>query len=73
MGYHIVPCLRDYWSQNPGLEINVVANDCFFEIRTALHFVDKEQPHDTKDKAWKMRPVIKHSNNSFSHAMSPTA
>ena len=25
-----------------------------------------------KDKAWKMRPVIKHLNNSFSHAMSPT-
>ena len=36
MSYHIVPCLRDYWSQESGLEINVVANimprDCFFEI-----------------------------------------
>ena len=47
--------------------------DRFFEILTALHFVDNKQPHDTKDKAWKMRPVIKHLNNSFSHAMSPTA
>ena len=75
-GYHIVPCLRDYWSQDPGLGINVVANvmprDRFFEIRTALHFVDNEQPHDTRDKVWKMRPVIKHFNNSFSHAVSPT-
>ena len=52
---------------------NVMPRDRFFEIRTALHFVDNEQPHDTKDKAWKMRPVIKHVNNSFSHAMSPTA
>ena len=52
MGYHIVPCLRDYWSQDSGLGINVVANvmprDRFFEIRTTLHFVDNEQPHDTK-------------------------
>ena len=30
MGYHIVPCLLDYWSQDPGLGINVVANDRFF-------------------------------------------
>ena len=30
--YHIVPCLQDYWSQDPGLGINVVANDRFFEI-----------------------------------------
>ena len=39
MGYHVVPCLRDYWSQDPGFGINVVANvmprDRFFEIRTA--------------------------------------
>ena len=21
MGYHVVPCLRDYWSQDPGLGI----------------------------------------------------
>ena len=47
--------------------------DRLFAIRTALHFVDNEQPHNTKDKAWKMRSVIKHLNNSFSHAMSPTA
>ena len=55
MDYHVVPCLWDYWSHDPGLGINVVANvmprDRFFEIRTALHFVDNEQPHDTKDKA----------------------
>ena len=54
MGYRVVPCLRDYWSQDPGLGINVVANvmprDRFFEIRIALHFVDNEQPHDTKEK-----------------------
>ena len=29
-GYHIVPCLRDYPSQDPGLGINVVADDRFF-------------------------------------------
>ena len=32
IGNHIVPCLRDYWSQDHGLGINVVANDRFFEI-----------------------------------------
>ena len=47
--------------------------DRFFEIQTTLYFVDNEKPHDTKDKAWKMRHVIKHLNNSFLHAMSPTA
>ena len=77
MGNHVVPYLRDYWSQDPGLGINVVVNvmprDRFFEIRSALHFVDNEQPHDTKGKAWKMRTIIKHFNNSFSHAMSPSA
>ena len=26
MGYHVFPCLRDYWSQDPGLGINMVAN-----------------------------------------------
>ena len=78
MGYHLwVPCLREYCSQDPGRGINVVANvmprDRFFEIRTALHFVDNEQPHDTKDIAWKIRCIIKRFNKFFSRAMSPTA
>ena len=44
MDYHIVPCLRNYWAQDPGIGINVVANimprDRFFEIRTALQFFE---------------------------------
>ena len=44
--------------------------DRFFVIRTALHFLDNMIQ---KIKAWNMRPVLKHFNNFFSHAMSPTA
>ena len=55
------------------LVANVMPRDCFFEIQIALHFVDNELPHETKDKAWKTRPIIKHFNNSFSHAMSSSA
>ena len=55
MGYHVVPCLRDYWSQDPGLEINVVANvmprNCFLRYKqhctlltTNSHMIQKIKP-----------------------------
>ena len=50
MGYHTLLSIRDYWSKDPDLGVKVVSDvmphDRFFEIRTALHFVDNEKPHD---------------------------
>ena len=51
----------------------VMPRDCFFffEIRTALHFVDNEKPQDKNDKAWKIESIINHFNQTFSQAMGP--
>ena len=47
MGYHILPCIRDYWSSNPNLcvpfVVNVMPKKGFEEIRTTLHFDDNMQ------------------------------
>ena len=78
MGYHNLPSIRDYWSRDPGLGVKVVSDvmprDLFFEIRTALYFVDNEKPQDKNDKAWKIRSIIliNHFNQAFSQAMGPT-
>ena len=77
MEYHIVPTLHDYWSQDPGLGIAVVANvmsrDRFLEERRALHFVNYDKLHDEQDNAWKVRPIINHFNSSFIQAMLPSS
>ena len=73
MSYHVVPSLKDYWSQEPTLRVQAVADvmprDRFLEIRKALHFADNESYHDPTDRAWKITPVIKHFNDSFMAAM----
>ena len=44
MEYHIVLTLHDYWNQDPGFALTVVANvmsrDRFLEVRRALQLVN---------------------------------
>ena len=55
IGYHTLSSIRDYWSRDPGLGVKVVSDVMpryrFFEIPTAVHFVDNEKPQDKNDKA----------------------
>ena len=53
MEYHSLPSICDYWTRDPGLGVKFVSDimpqDHFFEIRTALHFVGNEKPQDKND------------------------
>ena len=44
MEYHRLPCIRNYWSSEPDLGVNFIANvmprRCFEEIRAYFHFND---------------------------------
>ena len=77
MVYQTLPSICNYCSKDPGLGVKVVSDimpqDCFFEIRTALHFVDNKKPHEKNDKVWKITSIINHFNQAFSHAMGPTS
>ena len=80
MGYHVLPSLRDYWSTDPDLGVPYIANVMclkrFEEIRRYLHFNDNAQMTDRSDpnhdRAFKLRPVLKHFNECFLAAMQPT-
>lgn len=69
MGYHRLPSMRDYWSQEPDLTVPFVAN-CMtrrrFEIiRKMLHLADNNRENVTDDRAYKIRPLIRHFNEAF--------
>lgn len=73
MSYHIVPKIRDYWSTEPDLGVpyimNVMTRARFFEIRSNLHFGNKEKI----DRGYKVRPLIDHFNKAYQEAYSPSA
>lgn len=80
MGYHTLPSLRDYWSTEPDLGVPFISNVMnlkrFEELRRYLHFNDNSEMGDRKapgfDRAFKIRPVLKHFNECFLLAMQPT-
>ena len=80
MGYHVLPSMRDYWSCEPDLCVPFIANVMprrrFEEIRSLLHFSNNEsmkaQNDPLHDRAFKVRPVIDHFNESFASAMAPS-
>lgn len=81
MSYHRLPDMKLYWSKEADVRVPVIADvmtrSRFFEIKRALHFnnnddaIDKNDP--AYDRAWKVRPLIKHFNEAFQAALSPTA
>lgn len=80
MGYHVLPSYRDYWSSDPDLGVPYIANVMplkrFEEIRSMLHFNNNDlmkKPTDPMyDRSFKIRPVLKHFNDAFLSALSPT-
>lgn len=80
MGYHVLPTFRSYWSSDPDMGVPFIANvmplNRFEEIRRNLHFSDNNnEPLRTQpsyDRAYKIRPVLDHFNESFQNAMSNT-
>lgn len=68
MGYHRLPSMRDYWSQEPDLTVPFVANSMtrrrFEIIRKMLHFADNEE-NVSHDRAYKIRTLIRHFNDAF--------
>ena len=69
MGYHRLPSMRDYWSQEPDLTVPFVANSMnrrrFEIIRKMLHFADNNEENVSHDRAYKIRPLIRHFNDAF--------
>lgn len=80
MSYHVLPEIHDYFSNEPDLRVQPIAEtmvrDRFYSIRRSLHFSNNDEAPDKKDpthdRAWKLRPLIKHFNAAFQNAMSPT-
>ena len=80
MGYHALPCIRDYWSTDPTFGVYYIANIMplkrFEELRAYLHFNDndlmKPRDHPHHDRAFKIRPVLDHFNKCFIAGMSAT-
>lgn len=80
MGYHVLPSLDDYWSNEADICVPFVLEcmprDRFREIRKNLHFADNstELPRDNpdRDRAFKIRPLISHFNESFAKSMENT-
>jgi hypothetical protein len=79
MGYHVLPSIRDYWSTMPCTRVPFIANVMprvrFERIWSALHFannelLDKSDP--TYDRAFKIRPILNHFNESFQAAREPS-
>ena len=68
-----LPTIKSYWEcgeyvGNPGIR-NVMARTRFEQILRNLHFADN-QKDEKIDKAYKVRSIIKHLNDSFSSCVS---
>ena len=80
MTYHVLPEIRDYFSNEPDLRVNMIADtmirDRFYLIRRALHFSGNNQAPNKEnynyDRAWKIRPLIDHFNIAFQNAKNAT-
>ena len=80
MSYHVLPEIHDYFSNKPDLRVQPIAEtmvrDRFYFIRRSIDFSNNDEAPDKKDpthdRAWKLRPLIKHFNAAFQNAMSPT-
>lgn len=80
MGYHILPSIRDYWSTEPDMGVpyisNIMPRTRFEDIRRNLHFCNNEEQSrkdsPNYDRAYKIRPVMNHLNESFQKALNNT-
>ena len=74
MTYIRYPRLRMYWSSDPSVRCNIIADamgvNRFESIRRYLHFTDNNAHDDNSDdKLWKIRPVLEHLRKVFGSAV----
>lgn len=70
MGIHKLPCIEDYWSSDPLLQVIEIAETMtlkrFQKIMKYLHLNDNSQmpnrTDDNYDKLYKIRPLVEHIN-----------
>ena len=80
MGYHKLPSIRDYWSTDPSCHVpfisNIMPRNRFELILSSLHFANNnemlEKSNQMYDRAFKVRPIINHFNDSFQAAREPS-
>ncbi|XP_045105431.1 piggyBac transposable element-derived protein 3-like [Portunus trituberculatus] len=67
-GYNRLPGKRFYWDSGPDMRNEMVhaaiRRDRFIQIMKFLHFADNNAM-DSRDKLWKLRPLIKKLQNKF--------
>lgn len=67
-GYHTLPALRDYWSNQPSLGVTIVKQTMprnkFVDIKRFIHFCDNNTL-DKNDKLTKIRPLFELANKKF--------
>jgi hypothetical protein len=74
MTYIKYPRIRQYWSTETGLRMDLIANSIsinrFEEIRQYLHFIDSNSiPDDNTDKAIRIRPILNKLHETFHAAV----
>ncbi|XP_039290397.1 piggyBac transposable element-derived protein 3 [Nilaparvata lugens] len=74
MSYIKYPRIRQYWSQQAGLRMDLIADaisvNRFEEIRQYLHFIDSNSiPANNTDKAIRVRPILDKLHENFHAAV----
>lgn len=76
MTYIKYPNTRMYWSSEPGLRMDQIANvmsvNRFSEIKRYLHFINNLSAPNLNDRYWKIRPVLEILHKTFHDCASPT-
>ena len=70
MGYHSLPAIKHYWSNDVDLKVSLVANamsrNRYQQILANLHVNDNNgMPENNTDKLYKIKPFVDALNNSF--------
>ena len=70
MGYHSLPAIKHYWSNDIDLKVSLVANamsrNRYQQILANLHVNDNNgMPENNTDKLYKIKPFVDALNNNF--------
>ena len=70
MGYHSLPAIKHYWSNDVDLKVSLVANamsrNRYQQILANLHVNDNNgMPENNTDKLYKIKPFVDALNNNF--------
>ncbi|XP_042885409.1 piggyBac transposable element-derived protein 4-like [Penaeus japonicus] len=76
MGFHKLPCYRDFWSHHPTVRVELFPQtmpcDGFDQLTTHLHFAHLEEKEEVpEDHLWKLQTVIDTLNTTFVETLVP--